>query len=1182
MGFRINMPILTNEQMQAKVKKTLTPAEMQAKLKGTTTPVQKSGGIFSSIAGFARGMAKTPLKAIGTAQTALEAGGQFITGQTGKAAETISKGSERMRQMEKELGYGEGEISTPYKIGTDIADQQKGKGAFGKETLKTVAAGAELASYGMGAPQAGAALKAGMATKGALGKTALLAAKREAVAGMVGGAGMAAQEEDATLGGVLGGAAAGGALGFVGGGLAPYAGKALKGAKSWLTLSDEAVAKAMQAENKVDVATPFINRTAKKVEEAPLLTKSLNEIDDVLHAPPATDAVPVSDVNRRRAKSLGLTDSYINNVHEMSHVDAVDAREALDMAHMKEKDTFAPDPNMKTGEGIAKVIHAVQDIRKESGALLDPSIAALPNKPLALDEVAEHVNSWLNDRDIRVTYDQEGGATLDFTNSKFAGPAASADRAAIQEAFDVATMNGQVAQMTPKQIRTARQRLRLTSEKAAGPASVPFDTETKVLIDGVRKYMDKPLQVLSPEYAAASMKYAKAMNALTDIYKYLGSKFIGKEEERITGRLAEVLPRLLSNAGETSAMAVDDLLRIAKEIGVDPALLRDPKRLVIFNEGLDNIFDIVPKRSLAGQVNLGISGNEAIGTMTDIAKRNYMSLADRAYNKIVGEPNVRQRKIIRDMLDEKIAEGEKRAMAAAPSITPEGGVGQAVEEVAQKLETPKAEIAPEAGKDLYAAHPDFEQAKGLSPENAALQDAAFAKIAKEKDAILADYTVKKGNVVNPDDFKPYFKDIGYAGHNSAGVQEPSSYMAKQAWKQGLGNEGEYATLYAGGSGSGKTSAIKDIPEIQGVKGKSAVVWDGNLSNYASAQKKIKEALAAGKQSPIIYVYRDPMESFTEGVVKRSLTNPDEMGRIVPSKIVAGNHIGSWEVASKLHDEGHTVFAIDNSFGWDTKAKKSKAKLVPFETLKGRVKYPSETELTSKLNAEAKRLLDEGTITPEQYTGYTGESIAKEAISPTLEKVIKRPWVTGGSATTRFSYPDTSLPETLQIEKELGQSVRSDELSKALDKADIKEKENALAQAKKMVAHRKAESPKAKAVAAPLKNADGYLYHGTNQDVIESILKEGLKPMRRGELSLSKDEAYASSFAREGMTPRGKTNSVLLRVKRDLLDGKTIPSSKPRPKSDQLYEILTKDSIPPESLEMFKNGRWQPLLKKPKK
>lgn len=125
------------------------------------------------------------------------------------------------------------------------------------------------------------------------------------------------------------------------------------------------------------------------------------------------------------------------------------------------------------------------------------------------------------------------------------------------------------------------------------------------------------------------------------------------------------------------------------------------------------------------------------------------------------------------------------------------------------------------------------------------------------------------------------------------------------------------------------------------------------------------------------------------------------------------------------------------------------------------------------------------------------------------------------------------------------------------------------------------SPKAKGEilkSTPLKTGD-YLYHGTNEDVLDNIIKEGLKPGMRGQLSFSKTEDYAKSFARDGITPTGKTSGIMLRIKTGALNGKTTlkrADGKTRPMSDQLNEILTKETVSPESLEILKNGKWIPL------
>jgi hypothetical protein len=94
-----------------------------------------------------------------------------------------------------------------------------------------------------------------------------------------------------------------------------------------------------------------------------------------------------------------------------------------------------------------------------------------------------------------------------------------------------------------------------------------------------------------------------------------------------------------------------------------------------------------------------------------------------------------------------------------------------------------------------------------------------------------------------------------------------------------------------------------------------------------------------------------------------LTNESEGGRLVPSKVVAGNHIDSLEVAKKLFDEGIDVRFIDNSNG------PGKAVISSFEDIFKKATYPSKEELTNKFNEIAKRLYDNKTITKEQYEGY---------------------------------------------------------------------------------------------------------------------------------------------------------------------------------------------------------------------
>jgi hypothetical protein len=103
-----------------------------------------------------------------------------------------------------------------------------------------------------------------------------------------------------------------------------------------------------------------------------------------------------------------------------------------------------------------------------------------------------------------------------------------------------------------------------------------------------------------------------------------------------------------------------------------------------------------------------------------------------------------------------------------------------------------------------------EVASKLTPEQRIIESMAFKRIDDSSNEILNDYFNKKGKVVNTDEFRNYFRKDGYTGSNSASVQEPASELAKKAYSKALKNDGKYATLFAGGSGTGKTSAIKNI------------------------------------------------------------------------------------------------------------------------------------------------------------------------------------------------------------------------------------------------------------------------------------------------------------------------------------------------------------------------------------
>lgn len=271
---------------------------------------------------------------------------------------------------------------------------------------------------------------------------------------------------------------------------------------------------------------------------------------------------------------------------------------------------------------------------------------------------------------------------------------------------------------------------------------------------------------------------------------------------------------------------------------------------------------------------------------------------------------------------------------------------------------------------------NFERAKDLTPEYREIEEKAFRKIIEKEDDLIKEYRkipeTKNGKIVNTDVFRRLFKDEGYAGHNAAAVQEPSSYLAKKLFAKLLEEnpQGGLVVLTAGGSGTGKSSALKGMGEISGEMDNAIMVLDSNLSSLSSAEKKIAQVMENPKNEVIVdYVYRDPFDSFENGVVARMKNNVEEGGRLVPSYVVAGNHIDSLAVAKKLQDQGVPVRFIDNSLG------PKKQALSTYEEIKRKANYPSPEELTKEFNKIAKKLHEqknakgERFISDEEYAGY---------------------------------------------------------------------------------------------------------------------------------------------------------------------------------------------------------------------
>jgi hypothetical protein len=252
----------------------------------------------------------------------------------------------------------------------------------------------------------------------------------------------------------------------------------------------------------------------------------------------------------------------------------------------------------------------------------------------------------------------------------------------------------------------------------------------------------------------------------------------------------------------------------------------------------------------------------------------------------------------------------------------------------------------------------------LSPHDQGVQHQSIYHYVTNKQGLLDEYHSKFGTkIANADNAKQLFGkggkfDSGYVGTNSAAVHEASSALNKDVWAANLkANPEPDALLYAGGSGSGKSSALKQLmPDAEKA---AAAVLDGNLSKLSSAKANISKAVAAGKVPHVVYVYRDPTDAWVNGVVKRMNDNKSEGGRIVPMSTFLQNTSGSLEVARTLKAAGVKVTGVDNTGG------KGKA-FVMNDKQFAAVTVPATDKLRATLVAETKILLGQHKITESQY------------------------------------------------------------------------------------------------------------------------------------------------------------------------------------------------------------------------
>lgn len=352
----------------------------------------------------------------------------------------------------------------------------------------------------------------------------------------------------------------------------------------------------------------------------------------------------------------------------------------------------------------------------------------------------------------------------------------------------------------------------------------------------------------------------------------------------------------------------------------------------------------------------------------------------------------------------EVAEAMAQAFVGSAGITGTGSVIGAVQNKA-KTKTPVQEtqetineategIDPEAATELDVVTEDVindidneettntpnEPVPGTSntskPTDEVTPSPTEPEVSPEFKAKKTKYENKFGNVLDTDNAKKLEEDdtsepTGTSKETDTNVSSFISELYKDKL-EAPAEEGQQnkVVLVTGGIGAGKSSV--DFVNTQDAQ----IVYNTPDVN----KEQIKLALNAGKIVDINYVHRDPVKSFTEGVISEA----SKTGKAKTIREIAKSHVNSRKSIETINTEYETdpkvnIQVVDNT------GKLGDDKQVRLDELP-KQEYTAK-QLEKELNTIADRLYEDGEISEEVYAQLKGKTV--EDIQANKEAQAKR-------------------------------------------------------------------------------------------------------------------------------------------------------------------------------------------------
>ena len=186
----------------------------------------------------------------------------------------------------------------------------------------------------------------------------------------------------------------------------------------------------------------------------------------------------------------------------------------------------------------------------------------------------------------------------------------------------------------------------------------------------------------------------------------------------------------------------------------------------------------------------------------------------------------------------------------------------------------------------------------LPDEEQIVQRESIEQLRAAARAFIARYRREFGNHISSDCAAELFPGYNASEATRAkfrrAVSPAAAWVAERAFQQRLAEPDNHTPVVftAGGTASGKSTLAKNDAT-------KAIVYDSTLSEYASAKRRIQQALDSRRNVRVVYIYRDPLDAYAASLRR---AEQEGAGRNIRPVVHAMTHKGAAETVRQLVDE----------------------------------------------------------------------------------------------------------------------------------------------------------------------------------------------------------------------------------------------------------------------------------------